>query len=138
MIIDDEKMSFERMREEAVARMIMLGLDTRIYESFCFENKLLCSDNGQITEVPENILKELKAWENQYGNIVYHVIHADLIFNTYECLSVSCYREDWDFERDIMRDDWAMSHSINTTIPEFTESGSIKVSKENGTLRRVG
>ena len=134
----NEKAPYQIMKKEVLERIIKLGLDLQIYESFCFENKLLCSDNGEITKVPKNILDEIKAWQKQYGNIVYHVIHSNYAYNTYECLSVSCYQEDWEFEREIMQDDWVMSHSINITIPTFTESGSIKIANEKGILKRIG
>ena len=56
---------------------------------------------------------------------------------TYECLSVSCYKEDWDFEREIMKDNWVISHSLNITEPSFTESGSIRVIEKDGILYRI-
>ena len=92
--------------------------------------------------VPEEIQKQIAAWEKKYHNLVYHVIHSKMItpwgaYEIYDCLSVSCYRDDWDYERGLIDDDWVMSHGINVTKPEYTESGSIKIENHSGVLKRV-
>lgn len=88
--MDDIKESSDSMKEEAIIRMRMLGLNPDIIYLYKNNGKLCCSDKGNITDIPDNILKEIKDWENEYGNIIYHIIHADFMYETYECLSVSC------------------------------------------------
>ena len=135
--MDDEvKETFEAMRTEALTRMQMLRLNKDIIYSFVFDQQLKCSENNKVTDVPNKIIKEIEEWQNKFGNLVYHVIHSDYICETYECLSVSCYKEDWEFERNLINDGWVMSHSINITIPEYTESGSIGIQNNNGILKR--
>ncbi len=138
--IDDyeEKASYEEMKKEALKRIAKIGLDNEIYSSFKENDKIICSDNGKMTEVPEHIMEGIKKWQDKYGNIVYHVIHSKLFYETYECLSVSCYLSDWDYERNLLCTNWIMSHSINIDKPEYTESGSIKFFRQNGTLSRIG
>lgn len=125
------------MKDEAVKRMHMLGLDNGIIDNFVVNGELRCSNFGEITDVPADVLKEIEEWENKFHNLVYHVIHGDFMHETYECLSVSCYKEDWDYENSIMDDNWVMSHSINISIPAYTESGSIKIKNNNGILQRI-
>lgn len=125
------------MKDEAVNRMRMLGLDNGIIDDFAVNGELRCSNFGEITDVPADALKEIEEWENKFHNLVYHVIHANFWYETYECLSVSCYKEDWGYENGIIRTNWVMSHSINKNKPEYTESGSIKVVNNNGMLKRV-
>lgn len=127
----------QKMIDEAAKRMKMLGLDKSIIDDFVNQGKLHCSDNNGMSDVPEEILLQIEEWQNQFNNLVYHVIHGDFLCETYECLSVSPYEEDWEYETNIIDDKWVMSHSINITIPSFTESGSIKVINRNGILKRI-
>lgn len=129
-------MNNEKMKQEAISRMQRLELDEFVIEDFK-NGKLSLSDHNRITDVPEDILKQIKEWENKYHNLVYHVVHGGFGYETYECLSVSNYKEDWDYEDSIMDDNWVMSHSINISIPAYTESGSIKVKNNNGILQRI-
>ena len=99
----------------------------------------MCSENKKFIEVPAEILMELRAWEKKYYNLVYHVIHSYYLgFETYECLSVSFYSDDWSFENETLDEGWPMSHSINITVPEYSESGTIQVENIKGSLVRVG
>lgn len=132
----DARLKME-MKDEAVNRMRMLGLDNGIIDDFAVNGELRCSNFGEITDVPADVLKEIEEWENKFHNLVYHVIHGGFMHETYECLSVSCYNEDWDYENSIMDDNWVMSHSINISIPKYTESGSIKIKNNNGILQRI-
>ena len=130
-------MNNKSMKDEAYKRMAMLGLSKDVIDTFS-NGKLLCSDRDCITEVPKNILERIEEWQNKFGNLVYHVVHSEFMnCETYNCLSVSCYKEDWDYERHLICDDWVMCHSINMTFPENTESGSIEVININGILIRV-
>lgn len=129
-------MNSVKMRKEAVKRMYRLGLNFSVIDDFEY-GRLRCSDHDKMTDVPEEILKEIAEWERKFHNIVYHVVHGDFGYETYECLSVSNYKEDWDYENSIMDDNWVMSHSINIDIPSYTESGSIKVINNNGILKRI-
>lgn len=146
MIDTEEIESYESMKEEACSRMACLRLPPKVIEAFRNNSILKCSDGIAMVDVPENILNEIKDWENKYHNTVYHVIHCNGIyepytFETYECLCVSCYRDDWNYERNTVeanRGTWIMSHSINVTVPEYTESGSILIVNMHGILKRIG
>ena len=129
----------KEMKQEAISRMLQLKIDSDVIKLFSENDKLMCSKNGKFVEVPAEILIQLRAWEKKYYNLVYHVIHADYIgYETYECLSVSFYKEDWDYENARLNEGWPMSHSINVTMPYYTESGIVKIENIKGSLVRVG
>lgn len=146
---DEPKMSREAMKDEALDRMELLGLPSYSRAALKQSNMLTLSDindlvcSSRVDGVPEEIMKQIKAWEEKYGALIFHVIHTKglyLGFEYYDCLSVSPYESDWDYERDLMEDrgdTWAMAFSINLTKPEFTESGTIKIENHSGVLKRV-
>lgn len=130
--------NFESMKTEAIKRMKNLSIDLFVINEFQKKNKLYCSDMGKIVDVPSEIKDRALKWQKKSRCLVYHIIHA-FIFGceTYEFLSVSCYKEDWEFENEIMENGWVMVRSENETIPDYSESGSIKVENINGSLIRT-
>lgn len=142
----EPKMSREAMKDEALDRMELLGLPSYARAALKQSDMLTLSDindlecSSRVNGVPEEILKQIRSWEEKYGNYVYHVIHSEGVFDMYNCLSVSGYESDWDYERGLMEDrgdTWAMAFCINITKPEYTESGSIKIENHSGVLTRV-
>lgn len=128
----------ELLKQEAIKRMKMLKINDDVVTIFNSSNKLLCSNYGFITEVPPNILQQIKDWEKRYGNLAYHVIYSKLFgYEIYNALSVSNYKEDWIYERRIINDGWAMAYTVNVTKPDFSESGSIKLYNFQGILERI-
>lgn len=138
MVLENEELaSKDSMKLEAEGRMRALGLGNYVINRFLIDDKLLMSDNTTLVDVPEDILKKIEEYQNEFKNLVYHVVHAHIFGQeTYECLSVSPYREDWSYEFPDKKG-WTMSHSINITHPENTESGSIKLENKNGVLLRI-
>ena len=83
--------SRESMKFEAIKRMHELGIAAVAIDDFSKSDKLLCSDYGIMSEVPEEIKQRIKDWESKYNNLVYHVIHSHVYGQEfYDCLSVSC------------------------------------------------
>lgn len=146
---NEPKMSREEMKKEALERMELLGLPPYAKAAFKVDDYLTLSDvsdkvcKSRVNGVPEDIKKLIKAHEEKFGILIFHVIYTNgLYFGTkeYDCLSVSPYESDWGYERDLMEDrgdTWAMAFSINLTKPEFTESGTIKIENHSGVLKRV-
>lgn len=142
----EPKMSREAMKDEALYRMELLGLPSYARAALKQSDMLTLSDindlvcSSRVDGVSEEILKQIRAWEEKYGNYVYHVIHSVGVFEMYNCLSVSGYESDWDYERGLMEDRgdmWSMSYSINVTAPDWSESGSIKIENHSGVFKRV-
>jgi hypothetical protein len=119
--------------------MQQLGLESAVIDDLILRDKIVCSDYGMFKDVPEEIKKKIEDWEKKYHNFVYHVIHSNLYgFEIYDCLSVSCYRSDWNYENDCINYRHSpMSYSINVTKPKYTESGLIVVAVRKGVLKRL-
>ena len=69
----------EKMKEEALKRMKKWDLHENIIREFKDEDKLNKSERSfvpgilyYLNEEEENMIKE---WEEEYGGLVYHVIH---------------------------------------------------------------
>jgi hypothetical protein len=135
----DDFTSREERKSESIKRMQQLGLEAAVIDDLILRDKIVCSDYGMFKDVPEEIKKKIEDWEKKYHNFVYHVIHSNLYgFEIYDCLSVSCYRSDWDYENDCINYRHSpMSYSINVTKPEYTESGLIVVAVRKGVLKRL-
>ena len=137
--VDGDIQSRKAMKIEALKRMKQLGLREKIINTFKAEDKLLCSDRGKLTDVPPEILKEIREWEDTYGCMAYHVVHNGLYgYEIYNALSVSNYLEDWIFERRLIDNACSMAYTINITKPDYSESGSIQLAKFMGLLMRIG
>ncbi len=146
---DEPKMSREAMKDEALERMELLGLPPYAKAAFKVDDYLTLSDvtdkvcQSRVDGVPEEIKKLIRAHEEKFGALIFHVIHTIGLYEeteTYDCLSVSPYESDWDYERDLMEDRgdmWSMSYSINVNVPDCSDSGSIKIENHSGVFKRV-
>jgi hypothetical protein len=146
---DEPKMSREAMKDEALERMELLGLPPYAKAAFKVDDYLTLSDvtdkvcQSRVDGVPEDIKKLIKEFEEKFGALIFHVIHTIGLYEgteTYDCLSVSPYGSDWDYERDLMEDRgdmWSMSYSINVNVPDCSDSGSIKIENHSGVFKRV-
>ena len=139
MLIDEENLeSRDTMKLEAEKRMKALKLPDHVIDKFLKEDRLTLSDRIFFSDVPEDILKKIQEYESKFKNLVYHVIHSNFMgMETYECLTVSPYKDDWSYEFPDEKMQ-TMSHSINITIPGYSESGSIRLGNMGGLLFRIG
>ena len=141
MILDewsDDIVSKESMKSEALERMEELQLHNSIINTFKNSDKLLCSNHEKIVEVPPRIRKEIREWEERYGCMAYHVVFSRIYgYEIFNALSVSCYQEDWKYERALIDCNCSMAYTINMTKPDYSESGSIMLLNVYGTLKRI-
>lgn len=128
----------EAMKAEAVKRMKGLKLSDEAIIAYESENKLLCSYYVLQSEVPHKILTEIRNWEKEFGNLVYHVVYSRLYgYEIYNALSVSNYIEDWEYETFMIDQGGTMAYTINVSKPDYSESGSIVLENHRGILRRI-
>lgn len=126
------------MKSEALKRMERLKIYDFVIDAFEFSDRLFCSDYEKVREVPPEILKEIQDWEKKIGCLAYHVVFCKLYgCEIYNALSVSNYIEDWSWENSLIEDNRAIAYTINTTIPEYSESGSIVLDNNRGILQRI-
>ena len=130
-------MTNEAMKSEAIKRMKALEIRADIINAF-EEDKLLCVKDGKIIDVPLGILNKIREWEEQFGNMAYHIVYSELWnYKIYNALSVSCYEEDWKYEQSLIDNGWAMAYTVNVIKPEYSESGSIRLTNQSGILQRI-
>lgn len=55
---DEKKQSRIFMKEEAIKRMLKLGLEMGPINDLVLREKIVCSDNGMFKDVPEEIKKK--------------------------------------------------------------------------------
>ncbi len=128
----------EEMIEEAVRRMKVLKLHQNPIKEFEEEQKLNRSDKGILFWLDEDEEKMVRDWENQYGYVVYHVIHSfSNLGETYELLYVAPYMEDWEYDNENLLEGYTIAHVINKSMPDCSESGTIGVKNFAGGLIRT-
>ena len=134
---DGDKVGRIEMKEEAIRRMEKLGMFEECIEKFK-SGQLQISENGILFDLSPDVQKMVEQHEKELGYVIYHVIHTySNIGETYECLFVSQYTEDWLYEKNMITHNIVLAWVINKTYPECTEAGSIQVVNVNGGLIRT-
>ena len=90
------------------------------------------------SELPTDILTEIREKEEEYGILAYMVIKSTTVFGVlYDILYVSENKEDWAMDAELMEDNVVMSYCINSTEPLFSEFGTIMLESTIGGLHRI-
>lgn len=125
--------------KEALNRMKNLKLHENVVKEFEEEGKLNLSELGGILywlNDEENAM--VRAWEEETGNIVYHVIKNHLEFGLcYSFLYVSPDKEEWEYDNEDLKEGCALAYVKNVTNKEFSEYGSIGIRPNWGGLKRT-
>ena len=86
----------------------------------------------------EELNAKIKEIEEEYGLLVYAVLHGNYEFGEcYSLLYVPKQRAEWNNDKDELLDGWAMAYVWNKSVDYCSEFGSIGVSPLFGGLRRV-
>ena len=124
-------------KNEAVKRIELLKLHKCVEENF-LNGELLQSIHSFLFELEPNIKDKIREWEKTTGNIVYHVIHNSFEFG--ECLSllyVSKYEEEWNDDKEILKEGYPIVFVMNLDNDDFSEYGSIGIKESMGGLLRT-
>lgn len=134
---------YKKQFDEAVKRMRLLGLDLQTVDAFK-KGKVWQSEYiGLLYELDEEAQKAVKKVTDN-GGLVYHVVKTTCDFgdgcpqNHYSVLYVSKYEEEWEADVEDMKQGYVYTYVYNSTIPEFSEYGSIFVESSCGGLVRKG
>ncbi|MGN0398848.1 MAG: hypothetical protein ACI4EO_01855 [Blautia sp.] len=128
----------EEMKVEALDRMKTLSIQENAIREFKNEDKLNKSEKGILFWISDEEEKMVRDWEKSTGNIVYHAIYN--VFEFGRCLSllyVSEYDEEWEYDREDMKEGIAIAHCLNLDNPQCSESGSIGVRPCFGGVARI-
>lgn len=126
------------MKAEAVERMKMLGLDKKCINAFEKHNKVWLSESFGLynDEKVQNMVKDV---ESEKECLIYHVI-SNKIYNMqcYTMLCVCKHKEEWEMDREDIKDGYVFSYVLNVDAPDCSEFGSVVVKPTFGALRRIG
>lgn len=122
--------SREQKKCEALTRMKMWG----IYLPTCmqFEKEDLVSESapplGACFWLDAEQLARVRAFEEKYDALVYHVIHCFTTFGELgNYLYVSDHPEEWEDDRNDIKSGQQLVYVVNKDMPDCSEFGSIGI-----------
>lgn len=123
-------MTRQEMKAEAIVRMKLLHLYPETIRQFEREN--LISESAPpfgacywLSEAQRERVREL---ESKYNILVYHVIHSFTTIGEMESyLYVDSYTEEWEAEREGLKEERADAYVYNCDDPELSEFGPIGI-----------
>ena len=125
---------------EAIERMKLLKLDKECIEAFA-KGKVWESEGfGALYEVNDEEQKIINKFEaNHKDCLVYHMIHNVYEFGEcYSILYVSPDTDEWQLDKEDIKDGYVFAYVENIDTPCFSEFGSIAVKPSIGGLVRLG
>ena len=125
--------------DEAIKRMKLLKLDNSCIEAF-IKGKVWESEGyGALYEVNQKEQKLIDNFEKNHPNcLVYHMIHN--IFEFGECYSmlyVSGDKEEWEQDKQDIKDGYTFAWVENVDLDWCSEFGSIAIKSQFGGLVRL-
>lgn len=134
----------EAQKVEALLRMKKLGIHENAIREFMSEGKLNKSEPawgnkvGVLYWLTEKEQKMVKEWEEETGNLVYHVIVNNLSFGLcYSLLYVSKCTEEWEEDGLDLSEGCPYAYVKNVTDDECSEYGRIGIKPAFGGVVRV-
>ena len=133
-------MTVEEKRAEAIRRMEMLRLYKTVIQEFKDSGKLNTSmGNGALYWADDEAMRIVKDFEKKHNAIVYHLIRNETGFGrVLSILYVSDQSDEWEMDREDIRDLCPIAYVENLDEPAFSEFGSIVITPMFGGLKRVG
>lgn len=123
---------------EAVNRMKLLGLHENAIQDFVNEGKLNLSDNGFLFWLNESEQNIVDQWQQETGNLVYHVVKTRTTFGLmYSFFYVSKYEEEWFMDNADLQEGYAVCYVYNADDELSSEYGSICFEMKFGGIVRV-
>ena len=125
---------------EAIERMKLLKLDKECIEAFTKGKVWESEGYGALYEVNNEEQKIIDKFEaNHEGCLVYHMIHNKFEFGEcYSMLYVSPDKEEWESDKEDIKDGYVFAYVENVDDPWCSEFGSIAVKSQFGGLVRLG
>ena len=133
------KNAIER-KKEAIERMKTLELSKNVIREFENDILYLSENRGYLYYLDERQQRAVNEFASEHEHITpYHIIHSITEFGELlSVLVVSGYEEEWEMDREDLKDGYVFAYVINLNIPLFSEFGSIVVRPSIGGLVRMG
>lgn len=128
-----------KQKQEALERMKLLKLHNNVVKEFDKEGIVNLSENGGflfwLDSDQQAIVDEFEA---EHDALVYHVIRSFTEFGElYSLLYVSKYEEEWEDDRNDIKNGIALVYVKNMDEDLFSEFGSIGIKPQFGGLVRT-
>ena len=125
---------------EAIERMKLLKLDKSCIEAFAKGKVWESEGYGALYEVNQKEQELIDNFEKNHPNcLVYHMIHNVFEFGEcYSMLYVSGDKEEWERDKDDIKEGYVFAWVENVDNDWCSEFGSIAVKSQFGGLVRVG
>ena len=125
---------------EAIERMKMLKLDRPCIEAFTKGKVWESEGYGALYEVNQEEQEIIDNFEkNHKGCLVYHMIHNKFEFGEcYSMLYVSSNKEEWESDKEDIKNGYVFAYVENVDNPWCSEFGSIAVKSQFGGIMRIG
>ncbi|MCR5509282.1 MAG: hypothetical protein K6F34_11435 [Lachnospiraceae bacterium] len=134
-------MNITKQKQEALWRMKEWDLFFPVIKDFDMNNNIMESAPplGACYYLEEPYLQKIRAVEQEFDVLVYHVIHSYTEFGELlNLLFVSKYDEEWEMDEENIKKGLHLCYVINLTHPEWSEMGTISIKKTvGGGLERV-
>ena len=134
-------MEREKMKEEALKRMKKLELHYNAIRDFKKKDSVINKSEtmGALFWLTDEEKKMVEEVENEYGIMVYHIIHHNAEFGECYCmLYVSNYEEDWQVDNELIDENIVYAYVYNKDDECCSEFGTIAIKKSFGGLVRIG
>lgn len=135
------KLTKSDMKNEALNRMTLLGIQKSIINKFRQSNRIFVSEPpfGGLYDLPDTLKKQVQDFEKEYNALVYMVVKAFTEFGELDSLLyVSQYQEEWQMDRADIKAGYVMTYTINQTDPICSEFGGICYKTIHGGVIRIG
>lgn len=119
--------TIEEMRAEAVSRMKLMGVWDVAVQEFEAKARVFCSERpaGAFFDLNEEQTKILQEVQEK-GGLVYMVLRVNTTIGLMDSfLYVSQHKEEWEMDREDIKDGLAFSWTHNYADPWCSEFGSI-------------
>lgn len=113
----------EKMHEEAIERMKMLGMRPDIIEAFEKQDKIIVSvGDSKLYVANENLLAQIRNFEQNYNACVFYGIYNETEIGTlYYLLYVSNDEDGWKEERILIKGCSSIAYFLFDGYPEFSQ-----------------
>ena len=125
---------------EAIERMKLLKLDNSCIEAFVKGKVWESEGYGALYEVNQKEQELIDNFEKNHPNcLVYHMIHNKFEFGEcYSMLYVSGDKEEWEQDKQDIKDGYTFAWVENVDLDWCSEFGSIAIKPSIGGLVRIG
>ena len=132
-------MNKKEIFDEAIERMKLLKLDSHCIEAFCAGNIWESEGYGALYELTDEEQNLVDKFQKEHeGCYVYHVIHNKFEFGEcYSMLYVSSDKEEWEQDKQDIKDGYTFAWVENVDLDWCSEFGSIAIKPSFGGLIRM-